>query len=234
MEIKTTIDIIILSFAHSPELMSTTNNCISSLLSSEDPSNIHFNVILIESEHSLKPYQYPNTTTIYSDLPFGYHRYMNIGVKMTHSPFVCLCNNDLIFHSGWASAILNAFVKYPTLCSASPACSMHHPKIGISLNGAILPGYRIRYEVAGWCLFLRRDIFRVMGRLDENYKFWCADNDYANTLWVLNLDHALVTNSVVDHLESKTLHSQSVDRQEELTEKEVYYFDKKWKHRLGW
>jgi hypothetical protein len=39
-----------------------------------------------------------------------------------------------------------------------------------------------------------------IGLLDPNYEFWCADNEYANTLWVLNIKHVLVTSSVVDHL----------------------------------
>jgi GT2 family glycosyltransferase len=233
MGVPNVIDVIILSYAQSPALFKTTVDCINSLLTSEDLSEIQFRIVVIESEKKLKPYKYKNATTIYPDEPFGYHRYMNIGIQMTSSPFVCLCNNDLIFHPDWASEMLKVFNLYPNLLSASPACSIHHPKMGIPINSGVLPGYRIRYEVAGWCLFVRREIFKIIGELDENYKFWCADNDYANTLWVLNIGHVLVTSSVVDHLESKTLYSQSADIQEKLTEQEVFYFDKKWKHRLG-
>jgi GT2 family glycosyltransferase len=233
MKIRTEVDIIILSYAQTEELKKITENCIRSLIDSEDPEEIKFNVIVIESEKELKPFQYENSTTVYSDKEFGYHRYMNIGIEMTSSPYICLCNNDLIFHPHWATEILKQFNQFQDLSSASPVCSIHHPKNGFELNSGIRLGYRIRYEVSGWCLFFKREILKLTGKLDENYKFWCADNDYANTLWALKLNHILVTSSIVDHLENQTLNSQSAEKQDELTEKEVFYFDKKWKVRVG-
>ena len=233
MEELIQIDIIILSYAHNEELKETTLNCIHSLMASEEPEKIKFNIIVIESEKGIQPYQYPNSNTIYPDQIFGYHKYMNIGILLTHSPFVCLCNNDLIFHRLWATEIIKAFYQDRYICSASPACSIHHPKMGIMLYDGVKYGYRVRFEVSGWCLFFKRDILRLMGKLDENYMFWCADNDYANTLGVLNLKHVLVTSSIVDHLENATLNTQSEERKYELTEKECDYFYKKWKPRLG-
>ncbi|WP_442587845.1 glycosyltransferase family 2 protein [Pedobacter sp. AW31-3R] len=229
----TEIDIIILSYAQNEELKNTTLNCLNSLMISEAPDQIKFNVVVIESEKSIKPYQYPNSHTIYPEQAFGYHKYMNIGISVTYASFICLCNNDLVFHPFWATEILNAFYEDRYISSASPVCSIHHPKMGIELNNGIIYGYRIRFEVSGWCIFLKRDIFRLIGKLDENYLFWCADNDYANTLGVLKLRHALVTSSIVDHLENVTLNKQSEERIDELTEKGGHYFYKKWKPRLG-
>ena len=94
----TEIDIIMLSYSHNEELKQMTENAIRSLIDSEDANKIKFNIILIESEKKLKPYQYPNTTTIYPNQVFGYHRYMNVGIRMTKARYVCLCNNDLYFH----------------------------------------------------------------------------------------------------------------------------------------
>ncbi|MDO7743488.1 MAG: hypothetical protein MUP99_06930, partial [Pedobacter sp.] len=94
-------------------------------------------------------------------------------------------------------------------------------------------GYRSRYEIAGWCLFLKRDVLRLTGKLDENFKFWCADNDYANTLYVLGLRHALVSSSVVDHLDSRTINSRAVDEEKSITSNEFFYLEKKWNARFG-
>lgn len=229
----TQIDIIILSYAQTEDLKQTTINCINSLMESEDPAEIQFNIIIVESNHELNPYQYDYGRTIYPDQPFGYHRYMNMGINMTASSYVCLCNNDLIFHANWATEILKPFKQYLDVFSASPICSIHHPKMGYKLNDGLRLGFRVREELAGWCIFMRRDVFKFIGQLDENYIFWCADNDYANTLWLMKLNHVLVTSSIVDHLENKTLNSQSAERREELTDKEVVYFDKKWKYRRG-
>lgn len=233
MKEKVEIDIIIVSYAQNNELKGVTLNAIHTLMASEDPAIIKFNVVVIESEKSLAPFQYPNSVTVYPEVPFGYHRYLNIGIEMTAAPYLCLCNNDLIFHEGWATEILKPFNQYVDVFSASPACSIHHPANGFKLNDGPKIGYHIREELAGWCLFLKRDILKLMGKLDENFIFWCADNDYANTLYILKLPHILVTSSIVDHLESKTLKQQTKEREEELTLKEVSYLEKKWNHRFG-
>lgn len=227
------IDIIILSYGQTDELKNTTINCINSLVASESPEQIKFNIVVIESEKTLRPFQYENSITIYPEQEFGYHRYMNIGIAMTSAPFICMCNNDLLFHASWATEILKPFQQYEDVSSASPICSIHHQEMGFKLNDGLKLGYGIRKEIAGWCLFYKRDILRLMGKLDENYLFWCADNDYSNTLWVLKLNHVLVTSSIVDHLENKTLNNQTSERQEELTTQEGVYYEKKWKHRTG-
>jgi GT2 family glycosyltransferase len=157
---------------------------------------------------------------------------MNIGISLTKSPYLCLCNNDLRFHEGWASEIVKYMQTYSNLFSASPICSLLHPHIGIPLDDGMRWGYRVGYELAGWCLFIKRALFKQIGKLDENYIFSASDNDYSNTLRVCNIKHALITSSIVDHLRGKTLFTQNDDRQGELLTLGTYYF-KKWAVRLG-
>jgi len=233
MEGRTEIDIIILSYAKNEELQLITQHCLSSLMISEDETKIKFNVIVMESEKSLAPFQYEQTETIYPEEEFGYHRFMNLGIANSSSKYICLCNNDIRFHPKWATELLKAFSRYHDLSSVSPFCSRHHPKMGFEYNNGIYEGYRIRYEVAGWCLFLKRDVLRITGKLDENYKFWCADNDYANTLDVLGIRHALVSSSVVDHLENRTIDMRTDDHNRAITSNEFFYLEKKWNMRLG-
>jgi len=233
MEGRTEIDIIILSYAQNDELKMITEHCISSLMISEDDTKIKFNIIVVESEKSLAPFQYAQTETIYPEEEFGYHRFMNLGIASSSSKYICLCNNDIRFHPKWATELLKAFNRYHDLSSVSPFCSVHHPQMGFEYNNGIYDGYRIRYEVAGWCLFLKRDVLRITGKLDENYEFWCADNDYANTLDVLGLRHALVSSSVVDHLDSRTINGRANDESKSLTSNEFFYLEKKWNARLG-
>lgn len=233
MEGITEIDMIIISYAQNSELKSFTDQCINSIILSEDPAKIKFNIVVIESELAMAPFQYENTTTVYPEDEFGYNKFLNIGINMTSAKYLCLCNNDLIFYPLWATEMLKAFNKHYDLSSASPVCSFHHPKMGYELNSGLYTGYRNRYEIAGWCLFLKRDVLRMTGKLDENYKFWCADNDYANMLYTLRLRHDLVTSSIVDHLDGATLKYQTEGRQNELTSSEFFYLEKKWNNRLG-
>lgn len=225
------IDIIILSYAKSESLKQTTEQAIASLLKSESTSQILFNIIVIESNSSLIPFNYAGTETIYPNEKFGYHKYMNIGIKLTQNPYICICNNDLLFHPKWATEILNAFHQNPEISSASPICSIHHPLHGIEVNSGLYIGSEVRKEVAGWCLFFKRSILEKTGLLDEKFTFWYADNDYAATIEKHNIKHALVTNSIVDHLESKTLKTLELDEQMKMTTRERFYFEYKWKKR---
>ncbi|MBB2146440.1 glycosyltransferase [Pedobacter sp. LMG 31464] len=226
------IDVIILSYAKTDALKLMTEQSIQSLIDSEDASEVSFNIIVIESNHDLKPYQYPNTNTVYSDKKFGYHKYMNTGINMSENPYVCICNNDLLFHPKWATEILKAFDQDSSIQSASPLCSIHHPLItGIEPNSGVYIGYEVRREITGWCLFFKRSILKKTGLLDEKFTFWYADNDYANTLKKHSINHALVTSSIVDHLESKTLKTFNQEEQLKMTAMERFYFEYKWEGR---
>lgn len=225
------IDIIILSYAHNEELKSITQNGIDSLVSSQDPGQIKFNIVVIESQKSLKPYQYPNSKTIYPWQSFGYHKYMNIGIRRTKSRYICICNNDLLFYPNWATEILKAFQKDDTLYSACPACTIHHPEQGIQLDSGIYYGTEVRKELVGWCIFFRREMLKITGKLDPGFKFWYADNDYGKTLEKYKLKHALITSSHVEHLESRTLKTKGEMEQKKLTAGEKFYYEYKWEGR---
>ena len=77
-------------------------------MASENPKKIQFNVVVMESNNSLATFQYKNSITLYPRQKFGFHKYLNIGINLTTNPYICLCNNDLIFHNGWATEIMKS------------------------------------------------------------------------------------------------------------------------------
>jgi len=60
--------------------------------------------------------------------------------------------NDLIFHKNLASEILKHMVEIPNLLSASSLCSIEQSYNGFPLNSGIKIGYRVGFEIAGWCI----------------------------------------------------------------------------------
>lgn len=231
MDRKIEIDIIILSFAKNENLRKVTEKALVTLFASESPDKIKFNVIVLESNKNEPPYNFSNVQTVFPKEKFGYHRYMNIGIDLTSSPYVCICNNDLLFHPNWATEILKAFKSDPQLSSVSPACSIHHPEQGMATGSGIKYGYGVRDELVGWCLFFKRDILKITGKLDPRFKFWYADNDYSMMLQKYGLKHALVTDSIVDHLESQTLNTENEKDRKKLTARERFYYEYKWEGR---
>lgn len=220
------IDIIILSYAKTEALKNLTIQTINSLLNSEDKQQVDFNIVVIESNKQLSPYQFKNTTTIYPTEEFGFNKYLNIGVKYTNSSLICLCNNDLIFHKGWATAIIEAMQNNPSILSASTVCPIMHNKNNIDLSNPIIEGYEKYFS--GWCFMIKRSLIDRIGYFDERFKFWYADTDYLRTLAKHQIKNYLVTQSLVTHLNEVTSKSLSKKEHFKLTLLPQMYFNYKW------
>ena len=230
MQVK--IDIIILSYGKTEQMRAITQQGIDSLLLSEDPAKIEFNVLVIESEKSMAPYQYTGSNTIYPDTDFGYNKYMNIGIQATNNKYICLCNNDLVFHKNWATELLKVFDSSSKIVSANPYCDNFDYDIKIKNSGNVIrrdKNPNISGILTGWCIFTRRSLFDKIGLLDEQFTFWYADTDYEFTLKKHRLIHVLVKSSVVTHLVSQS-HDLLLDKKDELTIGQKAIFSKKWKH----
>ncbi len=225
---KNNIDIIILSYAKDEHLKGLTIQTINTLQESEDPEKICFNILVIESNKTLHPFQYENTTTIYPNEKFGFHKYLNIGIKQTNNPYVCLCNNDLIFHKGWATEILKAMDNDDTMLSAVPYCPNFHKKEGFPENAPPLEGYF--GVLIGWCIFVKREIFDIIGMLDDNFVFWYCDYDYSNTLEKYKVKNCLISTAVVTHLGSESITRMDSKEHKKLTHLPRFYFSYKWHH----
>lgn len=227
----TEIDIIIISNAKNPESRKLTTDTIESLLASEPPEKIRFNIFVIESDKNAEPFQYPNTQTIKPAVPFGYHTYLNIGVRAGKSSYIGLANNDLIFHPGWASAILSAMQADQSIESAGTWCDIFHNNRNIPELPLIQPGYTNGIQITGWFLFLTRRLYNRMDGLDENFSFWYCDDDYGKTLESMGVKHALITSARVTHITSQSTVKLNPKEFRRLTLLPNLYFDYKWNHR---
>jgi GT2 family glycosyltransferase len=222
------IDIIILSYAKNEALKALTIQAIDTLMASEDPQEIKFSILVIESEKSLNQFQYPDTITIYPPVTFGFNKYMNIGIKATNAPYVCLCNNDLLFHKNWATNILKSMYGDPKMLSATPYCPRFHKNAGFAENAEPIEGYF--GVLTGWCIFVKREIFDIIGLFDEKLLFWYCDYDYCNTLEKYKVKNSLVSSAFVTHLGSESLSRLSTADQKRLTQLPRFYFSYKWSH----
>lgn len=194
------VSVILLAKTDSEALFEMTQNCIQSLLDSEQ--EMVFEIIIIESnkQYSQQKFQYPDfVKVIVPTQQFNFHQFLNIGIKAATGGFIALCNNDLIFHKDWFSAILKVSEKHKDIFSFSP---LH--EINTDKSRDFLIGYKVTQQIKGWCIVVKASIFKKIGMLDETFNFYYADNDYGMTLKYWNIKHALVYNSYVEHLEKKS------------------------------
>lgn len=211
------VDVVILSNAKNASLRDCTQQAIDSCLKSE--SEIEFNIIVIEQNDSIT---YSSCQLHYDYDDFNYNRSMNKGIGLGDAPYIALCNNDLIFYQNWCSILIAAMQKYELL-SACPVCPhvQHHR---LPLTEEVYFGYRNSHEVSGWCIMISRDILKIIGKLDEEFPFWFADNVYSEQLQKHGIKHAVVTKSVVEHLGSKTLNTLPKEQKDAITTDEAKRF----------
>ena len=196
-------DVIFLSFAKDEHLKNVTLNALNTLFASESETEINFNAFVFESNHALKPYEYPLAKeTIYSDDKFNYNAYMNKGFLKGSAEYVAFCNNDLEFKNLWGSKIIHYMKKY-NLNSASPYCTLTHGNHII--NEEVFKGLDIGRIIAGWCIVVKRKFFEQLGGFNEDVSFYCSDTIYGEQLKAINEQHGLITRSIVNHLGSATL-----------------------------
>jgi len=219
------IDIIILSFAKNEALKNLTIQTIDTLLASENPNEILFNVVVIESNKTLQPFQFENSTTIYPKEDFGFNKFLNIGINATNNNYLCLCNNDLIFHKGWASELLNVSNSINNeLWVLSPFCKHSH-RYFLDFKDPI-EGYFGCF--AGHCFFTNRKTLDTVGVLDEKINFWYADMDFIELMKLHHIPHYLVPKAEVSHLVSQVTESFSGFDKLKYTYYPSIYFKYKW------
>ena len=193
-------DLIIVACSSTPRLIQTTKNCINS--ARED--NADLNIIVVETYDVI--YEYENCTIIHYTEKFNYNHALNLGIEQAEGDVFILANNDIVFHQGWSQIgelmIVNSF-------DSASALSSDVRQRGFVRGDYIYPGYEIGLQLAGWCIFVTRKCIETIGKLDESFEFWYADNMYAEQLKKHNLKHGLFCNVFVDHLISVTIKSMS-------------------------
>lgn len=210
-------DLIIVTLSSKKRLIEITQRCIDS--ARQDGAEL--NIIVVETNPIAHEYQNIDTLVKYKG-EFCYNRALNEGLKYATGDVHVLANNDLIFHKGWSE--IGELMLCNDYGSASALSSWHISK-GMRQGDFIYPGYRIEYEVAGWCLFITRESMQKIGQLDESFEFWHSDNMYAEQLKAHDIKHGLFCNIRVDHLESVTLRSVSFRYQRRYTSGSVIKFN---------
>jgi GT2 family glycosyltransferase len=222
------VDVIILSYAKNDAIIEMNNNCINSLNSSTDQHQ--FNIVLIETdttkEHS---YQQKNVKVIQPGIEFNYNKFLNIGLKECKNDWVLISNNDTIYHKNFLENMFIANQFDTEILSMSPMDDtwFRHNEFNRSFN--IYYGHRTSYEITGWSILVNKKVFDVIGEFDEEFTFWYQDNDYANNLIKHNIKHALITDSKVTHLLSKSHDLIEKEKKHEMTNGLGVKFINKWK-----
>jgi glycosyltransferase involved in cell wall biosynthesis len=225
------LSVIILSYTMDESVYKMNCECIESLFQSEVWSeNLSLEVLLIESNKQ-NPYQYrEDVKIIIPNEAFNFHRFLNIGINQSDGKFLALCNNDIIFHKGWFSEILKVKSQRNDFLSFSPVDrdyeTMSLSKFPADKNFYI--GWENKLHFAAWCFVVDRDIFKVIGKLDETFDFYSADDDFLMTLRKYAINNVLVVHSQVKHLSQQVTKKVNEKKSPKILDKEKYPIPEKY------
>ncbi len=190
---------VILAKTSSSDLFQMTLNAIESLRDSE--IEIEHEIIIVESNSNYRHEGFAFPQDIKVILPnekFNFHKFLNYGIQRATGDFIALCNNDVIFYPNWFTEIDKVAQSNPQILSFSPSDDLSSKETGFEI------GYKVMTHIKGWCLVVKKDVFKTIKELDERFDFYFADNDYALTLIQYNIQHALVVASKVEHLAKRS------------------------------
>lgn len=204
-----TLVVIVLTKTSDSEVHKMTVECIHSLLVHANTSLFSISVVVVESNQN-STFTYPESTrTLTPKEPFNFHRFLNLGIlSEPAADWYLLCNNDLLFLPDWLKEIELVIASRPdfgSLSPISPTCmdQRRYMHSNGRYDEKYVIGYDRRKQLSGWCIMVKGETLKIIGKLDERFDFYFADDDYSLLLRRLNILHALVLKSKVIHLEDK-------------------------------
>lgn len=204
------VDVVVLSYAKTPELAAMTQNTVTSCVAAAN--SLPVNVTVLEQQEG-QTYEYADT--VHAPEAFNYNAFANRGAALGSAEWIMIANNDLIFHDGWLHQLLAA--GHPVV---SPKEPRDERQTDIHSNAL---GYTIGRHLSGWCFMLRRELWEKIGGFDDCCSFWYSDNVVAEQLRAIGVTPMLVVDAVVEHLRSVTLNQ--MENYDELTRQQQAVFE---------
>lgn len=184
------IDLVIVSDAKSGTYKDMTQRCIDSFRTTTSGG-----IVVVEKQDV----DYHGCVVVSQPKRFNYNECLNIGFLLTTADYICFANNDVEFLDGW-DCMLD--YDYDSMSPINPGWQFH-----TQFNNCTDPieGYGIGSTLTGWCILAKRLTIERIGGFDTDVEFWCSDNIYADQLSYHGLSHALIPQSNVRHITSRTL-----------------------------
>lgn len=201
------LDVLVLSFAKDDAHFLMTKKCVESYIQSGS-STIN-NIIIVESNKHFDISRWNKISNkIKAIIPpynFNYNQFLNIGLTHCTSDIICISNSDVVVRDDCVDKMIKFFKANPEAASASPVDRSWHQNAYTIFpkDNEIYWGYQTTKYLLGFCLFMRKSIYDIIGFYDERFDFYHQDNDYEMCLRANNLKHAMVTHCHIRHGENK-------------------------------
>jgi len=197
-------------------IVQMTQQCINSVAAD------NVNIIVLEKAERVK---YKNADTFLQRQPFNYNQCLNDGALYGNAELICFSNNDVVFPKGFVERVLASLNPSE---GGTPESNESLPSGGEGWAVLSFPnqfGFMRADIISGFCFVMRRSAWNKIGKLNTNYKFWCADNVTSEQIKQHGLREGR-SDIRVHHIKSVTLNKLNASTREEYTKECVKQFNK--------
>jgi O-antigen biosynthesis protein len=174
----------------------------------------------------------------------GFAGAINQGLMMAKGTTIVLLNNDTVVSRNWLSNMLNCLNSSPNSGLVGPVTNyigsneqltptsyrsmaqMH--EFAQSYNRVDPSRWTKTDRLTGFCVLMRRDIFRRLGYLDEGFELGnYEDDDYGLRVRLLGLDLMIAKDTFIHHYGSLSIKSLG-PQLEQVNDKNAMFYSNKW------
>ncbi|MDM8553171.1 glycosyltransferase [Desulfococcaceae bacterium HSG7] len=247
---------IIIPFKDQPDHLET---CIESILEKSEYTNfeiigINNNSVMNETAELMESLQKSDSRISFYDydIPFNYSKINNYAVTLSKGEHIVLMNNDIeIISTDWIEALLEHSLQETT---GAVGAKLYYPNDTIQHAGIIIgmggfaghshksfpkdsPGYLNRLmcvhnvsAVTGALMMVKKDLYNAVNGLDEvNLAIALNDVDFCLKLMEKKFRNIITPYCEAYHYESVSRGYEATPAKKERFNKEIAYFQKKWK-----
>ncbi len=210
-------------------VLSMTKDCLHSIYN--ENKNLKFEVIIVDngSDDGTSKWlmeeknKYSNLKIFTLDKNIGFGPAVNLGIQRSKGEFIVILNNDTLVSPDWLENLLTVVKIDPSVGIVSPVTNSAggSPQMDIQTKNlppdpveiaqyakSIVNRTEVYYEpnrLIFFCVLIRRELFDLIGYLDESYeKGNFEDDDYCLRARMAGYRLAIAKNSFVYHYGSAT------------------------------
>jgi len=155
----------------------------------------------------------------------GFTYAVNRGIEISTAPYIVILCNDVEVDTGWLKLLIEGLESDPKIGAIGPLSTTKGPQWEGNHRGQ--KGVLIAsYQIAFFCTVFRRETIQRVGLLDEQFRTYCSDDDYAMLMWQAGWQQAIHCDVLVKHSAGGTMNP--TGRVKELHEQDLRRLWRKW------
>lgn len=173
----------------------------------------------------------------------GFAAGINQGLRVARGEYLLLLNNDTVVTECWLSNLLACLLQVPDAGLVGPVTNyisgsqqietsyghlddMH--RFAASYNRSDPERWQETDRITGFCVLMKRSVFRKLGYMDEGYEIGnCEDDDFGLRVRLLGLKLIVARDTFIHHVGSASMKTLA-ERFDEVYGNNLLFFGRKW------